>query len=849
MSRSQRLVPLLAALGLYGVSISGGLMLPAPVKAQKQGTMELKLRRSQDSVEVIIEGVGPQPVVQQRQTGQNWEGRLTTQGKPGLRRGPQQVSMPQLGLQSVSLAGSGESYQLNVEGVAGSPLLEPLVSADGRNLILSFPGLTAQATQTGRLDLRTPGRVPQASYVPPLQQRAVAPPLGDMAVGTMVLSNRSFVQVSGPSVTLTLNNAPAKDALMSLARLGGYGFIFVGDDSESGNTTGVGTSADAPGNGGNKKVSMAFQNESYARALNGVLLASGLQGKLDGRTLLVGNAVASKTFGPQVSKVYRLNQASAASAADYLASLGAAISKVNIVSVTSGEASSAGTSQLSNQVSQTSSKTTSIETYGASVGPLRGLTGTTDSRLQTITLVGDSQLVAVAESYLKQIDLRSRQVALSVKILDVNLDNVSDIDNSFSLRFGNNLIINDSGKLLAAFGRNLPADEKNSFGTDFTKAPLASDSVSTTNTSSSSTSAGIDSNSATSGGIESDSSSGTVGGTGAQTRTAYTNFGPLFQLNSQGLSTGSIVIDDQGQPVQAEAPQFDVDGKLLFTPKTYYVETDGAPLDATSSSDSQNQTSTSNNGQNQTSASNNSQNQTSTSTQNRGTYNRRRNPGLGYPNQAFYDFLRAQIESTNTKVLASPTLILSESNETIAGEIGRKNANEAYVRLGDKVVTAFEITTDQNGNVYCEPTFETAGLSLGAKVSKIDDNGFVTFSLEPNLSAKVGEQDQGECGLISTVNERLLETGAVRVRDGQTLILTGVISDRDIQVVTKWPILGDIPVIGQFFRSTNGTKSKSELVIMVTPRIIDDEQGGTYGYGYRPSTRAARNLIYTQQRR
>ncbi|MEC9028997.1 MAG: STN domain-containing protein, partial [Cyanobacteriota bacterium] len=335
MSRSQRLVPLLAALGLYGASISGGLMLPAPVKAQTQGTMELKLRRSQNSVEVIIEGVGPQPVVRQRQTGQNWEGRLTTQGKPGLRRGPQQVSMPQLGLQSVSLAGSGESYQLNVEGVVGRPLLEPLVSADGRNLILSFPGLTAQAKQTGRLDLRTPGRVPQASYVPPLRQRAVAPPLGDMAVGTMVLSNRSFVQVSGPSVTLTLNNAPAKDALMSLARLGGYGFIFVGDDSESGNTTGVGTSADAPVNGGNKKVSMAFQNESYARALNGVLLASGLQGKLDGRTLLVGSAVASKTFGPQVSKVFRLNQASAASAADYLASLGASISKVNVVRITS----------------------------------------------------------------------------------------------------------------------------------------------------------------------------------------------------------------------------------------------------------------------------------------------------------------------------------------------------------------------------------------------------------------------------------------------------------------------------------------------------------------------------------
>ncbi|HGY5533313.1 MAG TPA: hypothetical protein ACN46W_08510, partial [Prochlorococcus sp.] len=230
MSRSQRLVPLLAALGLYGMSMAGGLVMPRPVQARTQGAMELKLRRSQDSIEVVIEGVGPQPVLQQRQSGQSWEGQLRTQGTPGLRRGPQQVSMPEFGLQSVSLSGSGESYQLKVEGVAGRPMLEPVVSADGRNLILTFSGLAGPTVQTGRLDLQTPGRVPQAAYVPPLRQRAVAPPLGDMAVGTMVLSNRSFVQVSGPPVTLTLNNAPAKDALMSIARLGGYGFIYVGEE-------------------------------------------------------------------------------------------------------------------------------------------------------------------------------------------------------------------------------------------------------------------------------------------------------------------------------------------------------------------------------------------------------------------------------------------------------------------------------------------------------------------------------------------------------------------------------------------------------------------------------------------
>ncbi|HGY5556424.1 MAG TPA: hypothetical protein ACN46V_05290 [Prochlorococcus sp.] len=789
MSRSQRLVPLLAALGLCGMSIAEGLVMPRPVKARMQGVMELKLRRSQDSIEVIIEGVGLQPVLQQQRSGQSWEGRLRTQGTPGLRRGPQQVSMPELGLQSVSLSGSGESYQLKVEGVAGRPLLDPVVSADGRNLILSFPGLAGPTVQTGRLDLQTPGRVPQAAYVPPLRQRAVAPPLGDMAVGTMVLSNRSFVQVSGPPVTLTLNNAPAKDALMSLARLGGYGFIFVGDDSQPGTSTAVETSATAPANSGGKKVSMAFQNESYARALNGVLLASGLQGKLDGRTLLVGSAVASKTFGPQVSKIYRLNQASASSAADYLASLGASISKVNVVSITSGEASSAGTSQLSNQVSQTSSKTTSIETYGSSVGPLKGLSGTTDSRLQTITLVGDSKLVSVAESYLKQIDLRQRQVALSVKILDVNLDNDSQIDNSFSLRFGNNLIVNDQGRLLAAFGRNLPADAGS-----FTSAPVET---------------------------ETESSSGSTTTTWNQ---GY-DYGYIYELDDNGMSTGKIQRDDEGKPEKADGLQFDNFGNLLTNGGR------GAILFDVVSDSSE---------------------ESSNSSEDKGTETTTRNPSLNYPDQVFYDFLKAQILSKSTKILASPTLILSENAESIdssSDDVGRSRANEALVAVGSQVIVKCAKNEDSNGNISYESTRETAGLTLGARVLKIDDNGFVTFTIEPNISAAIGvPTDVPNCGSVFTLYKRNLETGSVRLRDGQTLILAGVIQDEDKQVVTKWPILGDIPFIGQFFRNPQGARVNSELVIMVSARIIDDNVGGTYGYGYRPSTGAARQLIYSQGR-
>jgi type IV pilus assembly protein PilQ len=85
------------------------------------------------------------------------------------------------------------------------------------------------------------------------------------------------------------------------------------------------------------------------------------------------------------------------------------------------------------------------------------------------------------------------------------------------------------------------------------------------------------------------------------------------------------------------------------------------------------------------------------------------------------------------------------------------------------------------------------------------------------------------------------------VRDGQTLILTGVISDFDRAEVSKWPILGDMPLVGQFFRGSSNRREKRELVIMVTPRIIEENEGGTYGYGYNPASRDARQFVSTPQ--
>ncbi len=729
-SRPSRLIPLalIGSLAFAECDVVFGLGGAGAIRAQSQGSLNMRLRRGNGGVELVIEGVGLEPQLQQRLNGQIWEGRLLTQGTPGVRNGQVRLSDAATGIQSASLVGSGSEYALKVVPSNGQALKEPLVSADGRDLILEFPGLVAMPVlQSGRLDLTTPGRIPQTQYAPPLRPRAVAPPLGDMAVGTMILQNRSFVNVSGPPVTLTLNNAPAKDALMALARLGGYGFVYVANNADSVVDPAAGSSIGS--------VSMAFQNESYARALNGVLLASGLQGKLDGRTLLVGSKVFAKTFGPQISKVIRLNQVSARGAAEYLGNLGATVNFTNTVRITSGEPASQGTADISNRTSQEVSTLTMAESFGASVGPLRGLVLTTDSRLQALTLVGDSRLIQVAEGYLRQVDLRQRQVALSVKILDITLDNDSSISNSFAFRNGNNFIVSDRGELIGA--------------------------------------------------------------------------------------SGDVLVPNDGN--------FDV---IAGEPES------GKPQRKTTSG----------------------QNARISSEVQLPVFPPRINPGLTFPENQFLELLKAKIKSNSAKTLASPTLILSESSVELQGgssssiadsnaalsrgEIGRERANESFVTVGTQEIVDYTVQAGQNGAPNsCQPEFKTAGLTFGARVSKIDDNGFVSFALSPSIAAVTRSQVIDGCGPVSILSVRRLDTGSLRVRDGQTLILTGVISDSDSRVVSKWPILGDIPLIGQFFRQTAGKRAKRELVILVTPRIIDEKLGGNYGYGYQPSLPAARQVM------
>ncbi len=203
--------------------------------------------------------------------------------------------------------------------------------------------------------------------------------------------------------------------------------------------------------------------------------------------------------------------------------------------------------------------------------------------------------------------------------------------------------------------------------------------------------------------------------------------------------------------------------------------------------------------------------------------------------------LTAFIENGNGKVLTDPNLTVQEGETAI-------------VALTQEVPGGFTVTaaTITDGVVTSPasrtPITKEAGLTLNVNVERIDDNGFVNLSISPTVSAISNTLDFGDEGLITFLSKRTLNSGRIRLRDGQTFILSGVIQDSDRETVNKIPILGDLPIIGALFRSSNTQNTRNEVVIVVTPRIIDDSQDATWGYTYQPGPETQKVLDSNQRK-
>jgi type II secretory pathway component GspD/PulD (secretin) len=180
---------------------------------------------------------------------------------------------------------------------------------------------------------------------------------------------------------------------------------------------------------------------------------------------------------------------------------------------------------------------------------------------------------------------------------------------------------------------------------------------------------------------------------------------------------------------------------------------------------------------------------------------------IGHTYAHLLDYLRTQ---TDTRTLARPRL-LTLNNES------------AEIKIITSEVVGVEVTYDDEGNATAS-TAERAdtGVSLIVTPQINLENGEITMFL--NSSVK----DSSTSALSSSYRdpEERSTKSLVRIKDGDTVIVGGLIRNELQQTLKKLPILGDLPIIGALFRHKEKTRDRQrELLVFITPHIINGPGG------------------------
>ena len=608
---------------------------------------------------------------------------------------------------------------------------DPQITIDGRNL-----------PQSG---------IRPSDAAPPFLPRAVAPPVGDIAVSNINPTTTSAIRLDNAAQRiprLVLRDAPVLDVLALLARTAGLNIAFLDGASEQSGQASQG--ATATGNG--QKISLDIENESVEDVFNHVLRLSGLEANRTGNTVFIGSRLPNSVRNVVVRSL-RLNQVDSRVAANFLAGMGAESAVTRVI-----ETTVKSVPVIEGAVVSTTTTETNLETKldilriesKDSTPLLRGLQVLADERLNTITLVGPPSLVELASAQLIQLDLRKRQVAVNVKVVDVNLSGEEAASSSFSFGVNDTFFVNDGGAASVNFGGYNPPNQATATS-GINARPIVPNPLS----------------------------------------------GQAPFYNRNGLAINPLTAPGGGVSLDPIAPVTERPGQVGvsdYRPFTRDLATGAlTALGSTTNSIF---------------------------------------PFFQYPRK-FLSTLTAQIISGNAKILTDPTLVVQEGEK-------------ASVALVENIVKSVRVTTISNNwgiQTDSDPKFEDVGLKLGVNIERIDDNGFVTLIVTPEISAIGDRVEISSNGAFATQTfVRTLNSGRVRLRDGQTLILSGIIQERERVNASKIPLLGDLPIVGSLFRRTTKENTRAEVIVLVTPQILDDSDRAPYGYEYSPSPDALRMM-------
>ena len=170
--------------------------------------------------------------------------------------------------------------------------------------------------------------------------------------------------------------------------------------------------------------------------------------------------------------------------------------------------------------------------------------------------------------------------------------------------------------------------------------------------------------------------------------------------------------------------------------------------------------------------------------------------------------LRAVEQDGKSQILSKPRIM------TIAGET-------SCIHVGEEIPYTSGTTVTDGGNVTSSIEFKKVGIKLDVtpSVNKNDDKT-VNMKVAPEVSQYIRDVVMGD-NKVPQVSTRRAES-TIKVKDGETVVIGGLIETKLLRRIYKLPILGSLPVIGKAFRSKTNSNEKTNLMILLTVHILDE---------------------------
>jgi type II secretory pathway component GspD/PulD (secretin) len=194
--------------------------------------------------------------------------------------------------------------------------------------------------------------------------------------------------------------------------------------------------------------------------------------------------------------------------------------------------------------------------------------------------------------------------------------------------------------------------------------------------------------------------------------------------------------------------------------------------------------------------------------------------GFSYGNGIF-KFITSK-DSRQTTLAENPTTVLNtlisegRANVVASPRIATLDNQEALINIGSRIPFAVPVNS-ASASTQWTVQYIDAGVKL--KITpQLAQEGYITTFIQPEVSS-VSEwktTGAGEFPVISTRNA----SATVRVKNGETIVIGGLLSDSDRENISRVPVLGYLPGIGLLFQSKTIEKSKTEIVFLITPYVI-----------------------------